>query len=129
MNNKQFMHQALTEVLGTEIGSLDVVKKYFSEDYVQVVNGKKIDFNEFVTHLEVLKDATKSISITIKSIAEGDGCVHTQHIAQAVKKNGSKSEFEVFANFQLENGKILRCEELTRMISGDVSDDDLGSRT
>lgn len=129
MNNKQFIHQALTEVLGTEIGSLDVVKKYFSEDYEQVVNGKTIDFNEFIAHLKVLKNATESISITIKSIAEGDSCVHTQHVAQAVKKNGSKSKFEVFANFQLENGKILRCEELTRMISGDESDHDLGSRT
>lgn len=129
MNNAQLVRQALDAVLGEEIGSLEVTKKYFSEEYIQVVDGKQIDFNQFFAHLQVLEQATQSITITIKSIAEGDGCVHTQHLAKAIKNDGSISEFEVFACFQIKNGKIVRCEELTRMIKGHDADTDLGSRT
>lgn len=129
MNNTQLVKNALNAVLGENIGSLTTVQQYFSEQYVQVVDGIKIDFNEFVKHLQALKNATRSITITIKSIAEGDGCVHTQHLAKAIKIDGSTSEFEVFACFHLEGGKIIRCEEITRMIKGNDVDADLGSRT
>ena len=129
MNKMMLVKQALTTVLGKDIGNLAIVKKYFSPDYIQIVDGKQIDFEEFYEHLKVLKAATKSITVTIKSIAEGDNCVHTQHIARAIKNDGSVSEFEVFACFQIEDGKIIRCEEMTRMIKGSNTDEDLGSRT
>lgn len=129
MSNKQLVKQALAAVLGNDIGSLSVIEQFFSKEYIQIVDGKKIDFDEFVTHLQVLKEATQSISVTIKSIAEGEGCVHTHHIAKAIKHDNSVSEFEVFACFNIANGKIVRCEELTRMIQGTKSDNNLGSRT
>jgi hypothetical protein len=44
------------------------------------------------------------------------------------KSSGDKSEFEVFARFTLAAGKIIRCEELTRMVSGTADDRDPGSR-
>lgn len=129
MNKMVFVEQALKAVLGKQIGDLEVIKQFFSSNYVQIVDGKQIDFAEFCAHMQVLKEATDSISIEIKSIAEGDHCVHTQHIAKAVKKEGTVSEFEVFACFHLKDGKIIRCEELTRMLSGPQHDNDLGSRT
>ncbi|EMF0916285.1 MULTISPECIES: nuclear transport factor 2 family protein [Providencia] len=128
MNKIKFVEQALTDVLGKEIGSEEVIEQYFSPNYIQIVDGKKINYEEFVAHLKVLKEATNNISITIKSIAEGQDCVHTQHIAHAEKKSGDVSEFEVFACFHLSEGKIVRCEELTRMIAGEKADGDLGSR-
>ncbi|EJD6401783.1 nuclear transport factor 2 family protein [Providencia rettgeri] len=129
MNNMQLVKQALNAVLGEDIGSRSVAQKYFSDEYIQIVDGKKINFNEFIAHLQALKQATQSITITIKSIAEGENCVHTQHLAKAIKKDGSVSEFEVFACFQIANNKIIRCEELTRMLKGAGADQDLGSRT
>lgn len=129
MNNTQLVKNALNAVLGEKIGSLPTIQQYFSEQYVQIVDGKKIEFNEFVEHLQALKNVTRSITITIKSIAEGEGCVHTQHLAKAIKTDGSISEFEVFACFHLVNEKIVRCEELTRMVKGNGDDADLGSRT
>lgn len=129
MGNIQLVKQALDSVLGKQIGSIPVIEQFFSRNYIQVVDGKKIDFDEFVAHMKVLREATESITITIKSIAEGDSCVHTQHFAKALKKDGSCSEYEVFACFTILDNKIVRCEELTRMIQGGKSDRDLGSRT
>lgn len=129
MGNRQLVRQALDSVLGKQIGSIPVIEQFFSRNYIQVVDGKEIDFDEFVAHMKVLKEATESITITIKSIAEGDHSVHTQHFAKALKKDGSYSEYEVFACFTILDNKIVRCEELTRMIQGGKSDRDLGSRT
>ncbi|HGV3502217.1 nuclear transport factor 2 family protein [Providencia rettgeri] len=129
MGKIQLVKQALDSVLGTQIGSLSVIEQFFSRDYIQIVDGKEIGFDEFVAHMKVLEEATESITITIKSIAEGDNCVHTQHIAKAMKKDGSYSEYEVFACFTILDNKIVRCEELTRMTQGNKHDSDLGSRT
>ncbi|MEX6226024.1 nuclear transport factor 2 family protein [Providencia hangzhouensis] len=128
MNNMQLVKQALNAVLGEDIGSRPVAQKYFSDEYIQIVDGKKINFNEFIAHLQALKQATQSITITIKSIAEGENCVHTQHLAKAIKKDGSVSEFEVFACFQIANNKIIRCDQ-QQMLKSAGADQDLGSRT
>lgn len=129
MNSMQLVKLALDSVLGAQIGNLSVIEQFFSRSYVQIVDGKKIDFDGFVKHMQVLKEATESINITIKSIAQEGYRVHTQHYAKAIKKDGSCSEYEVFACFSLSDGKIVRCEELTRMIQGANSDHNLGSRT
>ncbi len=31
------------------------IEKYFSEDYIQYVNGKKLTFNEFVKHVYITR--------------------------------------------------------------------------
>ncbi len=129
MNKIEFVTRALTDVLGEHIGDESLVEQYFSRDYVQVVNGQTIEFPAFLAHLNALKMATRSITIEIKSIAEGGSCVHTQHIAKAEKVSGEHAAFEVFACFRLADGKIVRCEEVTRQLTGDESDNDLGSRT
>ncbi|OBU01982.1 hypothetical protein [Morganella psychrotolerans] len=128
MKNAEFVTRALTDVLGKHIGDEVLVDTYFSRKYVQVVNGQTIQFPEFLAHLNALKMATRSIVIEIKSIAQGEQCVHTQHIAKAEKITGELVAFEVFACFHLADGKIIRCEEVTRQLSGDESDSDLGSR-
>lgn len=128
MSNITFIKNALNNVLGKDLGNVEIIEQYFSPDYIQVVDGKEIDYSGFVAHLAALKAAVDTITITFKSIAEGENCIHTQHIAHAEKKNGDISEFEVFACFSLSNGKIIRCEELTRMLVGKKQDSDLGSR-
>nr|WP_275070136.1 hypothetical protein [Providencia sp. G1(2023)] len=41
MNNMQLVKQALNAVLGEDIGSRSVAQKYFSDEYIQIVDGKK----------------------------------------------------------------------------------------
>ncbi|MDE5306723.1 hypothetical protein PY546_08835 [Providencia stuartii] len=41
MNKIKFVEQALTDVLGKEIGSVEVIEQYFSPNYIQIVDGKK----------------------------------------------------------------------------------------
>ncbi|PHM24782.1 hypothetical protein [Xenorhabdus budapestensis] len=104
------------------------IEEYFSKNYIQVVNGNELNFNDFVSHINLLKETLISVNVNILSIAEKENNVHTHHIVKAIKKDGEHIEFEVFTRFLINESKIIRCYELTRKISGGEQDDDLGFR-
>ncbi|WP_446471190.1 nuclear transport factor 2 family protein [Xenorhabdus stockiae] len=119
---------ALKYMLETDNVTTSDIESYFSHDYIQVANGNELLFDDFVSHINVLKEALISTNINILSVAENGNNVHTHHRVKVVKKDGTNAEFEVFARFQLSEGKITHCYELTRKIIGDEQDDDLGYR-
>ncbi|CDG22056.1 conserved protein of unknown function [Xenorhabdus poinarii G6] len=129
MNNpSKIVIDALEEMISTRSHDESKIALYFDQSYEQVVNGECLDYRSFIQHIAVLKEHISRIELSIlKIVSEGD-TVFTHHTANVVKPDGTESQFEVFARFTLCAGKIVRCEELTRMISGASSDRDLGSR-
>jgi hypothetical protein len=105
-----------------------IIKRYFSKDYVQQVDGKTLHFSEFIKHIKVVKEAITSMSVTFDTIAQDNDIVFTNHRVRATTKEGSTGEVHVIAEFHIQNGQINYCNELTRQISGDPKDGDLGSR-
>lgn len=104
------------------------IARYFDPVYQQTADGHQLGYRDFVKHMATLKSLTTMINITVKTvIAEGD-TVFTHHVVDVAKRQGEKSEFEVFAKFTLSAGKIIRCEELTRMITGDTTDRDFATK-
>ena len=104
------------------------IAAFFDPDYQQIVDGKQLDYNEFVKHMALIKQHTQRMDVSIKSVAAENNTVFTHHYVDVESAQGEKSTFEVFACFTLSSGKITRCEELTRMIMGAPADRDLGSR-
>lgn len=120
--------QALSRVLTEPALDETLLKRFFSERYTQIVNGESLDYKGFVAHIRLLKKITKCLELTlISSAAEGTN-VHTHHTVRAIKNDGTESEFEVFAHFEVEDGRITSCRELTHQIAGAAHDKDLGSR-
>ncbi|MDC9582281.1 nuclear transport factor 2 family protein [Xenorhabdus sp. PR6a] len=107
---------------------ISTIEKFFAKDYFQIVNGNKISFNDFVSHVNLLKKSLTNVNVTILSVAENGENVHTHHQVKANKEDGSTIEFEVFSRFLVSENKIKCCQELTRKITGNEEDDDLGSR-
>ncbi|PHM36435.1 nuclear transport factor 2 family protein [Xenorhabdus innexi] len=128
MSGSAIVVNALKYMLESSSVTTADIEAYFSNDYIQVVNGNELLFHHFVSHIQVLKDTLINANIDILSIAENGNNVHTHHRVKVTKKDGANAEFEVFARFILSEGKITHCYELTRKISGDEQDDDLGSR-
>lgn len=125
---RQTVIEALQEIICCPQHDESKIAQFFDSGYLQKVDGKSIDYSGFVKHMAILKSHTRQIRLLIKAIvAEGD-TVFTQHCVTAENSQGRWSEFEVFARFTLSDGKIYRCEELTRMIHGVSEDKDLGSR-
>jgi hypothetical protein len=127
-NLSQIVTDALQAVISHPGHDEKKIAHYFSPDYQQIVDGHHLDYAQFVQHLAVLKSHTRQMEVNVKALATEEDTVFTHHSVAVEKSSGDKSEFEVFARFTLAAGKIIRCEELTRMVSGTADDRDLGSR-
>ena len=126
--NKQIIKNMLHDVIENPELNESLIRSYFSEDYIQQVDGKTLDFNDFFLHMSALKKSTKELSLTIESIAAEDDVVFTRHFVSGTTVDNKKGKSMVIAEFRIRNGKIYYCNELTHMSKGDESMRDLGSR-
>jgi hypothetical protein len=102
--------------------------RYHTKDYIQHVDGKVLNYDEYVAHREALKKTVKSAKIFFNDmIIEGNKVV-TRHTAYVTKKDNKKIELQVIAIFEIKDGKIVKCDELTHLIKGERADRDIGSR-
>ena len=127
-NNKRTVTEALRVLITDPKHDERNIGAYFAPEYQQWVDGKQLDYSRFVEHMETIKRHTKQMHLSIKSAVAENDTVFTHHVVSVEKNLNEKCEFEVFARFTLAAGKIIRCEELTRMVSGIAGDSDLGSR-
>src|SRR5271168_2133816 len=104
------------------------LSRYFAPNYVQDVDGKRLDFNGFIDHARTLKATLRRGHATIeKLIVDGDTIADT-HIIDAEKTNGDSIRVKVTAFLTARDGKIVRVDELTHLLHGAEEDSDLGSR-
>lgn len=125
----QIVVDTLQTVVSSPVHDESKIATFFDPGYHQVVDGNHMDYPDFIKHMAVLKSLTKQMRVVIKSVVcEGD-TVFTHHVVKVEKNQGERSEFEVLARFTISSfGRIIRCEELTRMTSGVSDDRNLGSR-
>lgn len=120
------------EIFKNTIENMDATEEtyaqYFSQDYVQHVDGKTLNYTDFVAHMKAQKNVIKSAKVTFKHIITEGDTVATVHIVNGIKKDGSIIEAQVNALFKIKNKKVVLCDELTHLIKGEKSDRDLGSR-
>lgn len=127
MTETQRVVQALHAIICNPTHDDAVIRAFFSPNYQQNVDGKQLDFAGFIGHMAELKQLTERIELTILAIAGEDGNVLTHHRVMVSKSTGAHAEIEVFAHFTLQDGLIIRCEELTRLVTGAAEDRSLGS--
>ncbi|BET95891.1 nuclear transport factor 2 family protein [Xenorhabdus taiwanensis] len=129
MSYSNVVVNALKYILESDDLDTFIIEKFFSKNYFQVVNGNKISFSDFVSHINLLKKSLTNLKVTILSVADNGDNVHTHHMIKASKMDGSIIEFEVFSHFSVSKNKINCCYELTRKIIGNEEDNDLGFRS
>ena len=126
--SKEFIQEVFRNVIENRNANEEIYSQYFSPNYTQYVDGKILNYTDFVSHMTAQKTVIASAKVNFKYIiSEGDK-IATVHTVEAVKHNGNLIEAQVNALFQIENRKILSCDELTHLIKGEKSDRDLGSR-
>lgn len=125
---EQRIEQALRVMINTDQFQIERISDYFSEHYVQTVNGECLSYDEFISHMKLLHAAVKKMHVDIVTIASKDNKVMTHHHVYLEKENHIHNHFEVFAEFLFEDNKIVACRELTCMIKGEAGDADLGLR-
>jgi hypothetical protein len=102
--------------------------RYHTKDYIQHVDGKVLNFEQYVVHRKALQKTVKSVQVVFHDMIVSGNKVVTRHTAHAKKNDGKQIELQVIAIFEVRDGKIASCHELTHLLKGEKSDRDLGSR-
>jgi predicted SnoaL-like aldol condensation-catalyzing enzyme len=127
MENKTFIREGFKTIFGSSDFNEDFIRGMVDSSYIQHVDGKTLGFEEFIQHLRVLKERTKSIEIDFKTLIEEERIVFSNHVVTATMKDDTKTVLHVIAEFRVKNGKMYYCDELTLLIDGDSYNSDLGS--
>jgi predicted SnoaL-like aldol condensation-catalyzing enzyme len=126
--NKSLVERAFQDVFASDAFDEVAIARYFSPRYVQKTDGRALDFPGFVAHVRELKCTVKNVKITFeRMVAEGANVVSI-HRADAEKIGGGGISIRIFALFVIDEGKIVLCDELTRLEEGAAEDRDLVSR-
>lgn len=126
-NNRRIVLEALA-IISEPAHSPERIARWFAPDYQQQVDGNVLDYAQFLIHMAALKTLTRRMTIDVKAIADSGETVLTHHQVSVTKQDGQTSLIEVLAHFQCRKGRIVRCDELTRLLTGDPADADLGQR-
>ncbi len=98
--------------------NIEKVETYFSPEYQQVTDGKVSSLDEFKKHLSTLKVMTKQLEIPafhdmLFDEETQQGCFrYTVHVELVQQE--TRGLIDVMALFTLLDGRIIRCDELTR---------------
>lgn len=124
---KHFIQKVFSEVLENPAFDELLIEKYFSKDYVQLVDRQQLNYENFVLHIKKLKEKVTEQKIEFISHAENDNIIFTNHVVKSQLKDGSFVCHKVLAEFTIQNSKIIRCDELTVLLEGSQSEKNLGS--
>ncbi|MDP1724618.1 MAG: nuclear transport factor 2 family protein [Alphaproteobacteria bacterium] len=95
---------------------------------MQIADEKTLNYTQGLEHVKTLKRDYKSIKIVFHEIIEEGNKVATRHTGHVIKGDDSEVEVDVMAIFEIKDGKIIGCRELTRLVKGSKADEDIGSR-
>lgn len=123
------IREMFQNIIENNVYNEQMIYKYFSPDYEQIVDDKYLKIEEFIMHIKKLKEVVETAEVSIINFATKDNSIFTKHIVKTVLKDGSKHTHKVFAEFIINDNKIIRCEELTLLLAGSEAAKRLGSMT
>lgn len=128
-SNKLLIQQMFRDVLEMDSSDERVIDRYFSPAYVQRVDGKTLDFAAFRDHIRELKKILTNLRFTIEHMVAEGGKVMEIHRVEGERRAGGTFAVRLFSLWVIEDGKIVLCDEVSRVEQGAPEDRDLGSRT
>jgi DNA-binding transcriptional MocR family regulator len=118
---EKLVREMLHQIIENKVYDEQLITTYFSPQYVQVVNDTVLDFEGFKKHIKKLKEVVHTIRLEILQTGEGKDCVFTKHKVEVLLNDQSTHTYKVMAEFLFQEGKIIRCEELTYLVEGEAS--------
>ncbi|KAG5760078.1 hypothetical protein H9Q72_011805 [Fusarium xylarioides] len=100
----------------------------FTQDYKSLVDGKCIDFPEFVEHIQHLRQVTTAIKVQVTHFLREGNQLAERHFVTAEFSNKPPSKYEVFLFATVdESGRIKGLVETLRQTDGLEEHKNLGS--
>ena len=127
MNYIELFKKIMADIIESSEAGEAIISKYFSKNYSQQVDGKKIDYHGFVRHMAAQKQLIKSAKVEFIQVIAQDNIISTIHEVTVTKRNGSQSLIKVIGHMIFEADKTTEVDELTHVIHGNDEDKNLGS--
>ena len=107
---------------------LTAVEKHIAPYFIQMVDGVVLDYDAFVEHMRKQKELVASASVEFLAIVEEGNTLFSNHVVTVHKRDNSVIQVKVIAQFVFEGDRLVRCDELTRLLSENPEDHIFGSR-
>lgn len=128
MDYKKRFQECLSDVICNPNFDIKLIAEYFAPNYIQHVDGKTLNYDQFVAHIEHLKQAVIRCSIDFELLEQHGNSIHSVHIVRIVKNDSSKARIRVQGQFVFENNKLVLTEENTELLEGHKENASLGWR-
>mgnify|MGYP000860604167 CR=1 FL=1 len=129
MSKKNIIRRVFRDIVGSGKVDETEIRRLFADGYVQKVDGKTLDLDGFIAHMHAQKQHIAEAETRFLALAEDGDTVFSNHIVSAKKADGSRITVQVLAQFDFDgDGRIILCDELTRLLEGGREDADIGSR-
>jgi hypothetical protein len=121
--------QALSDLLlDQSLPLAEAVNRHFHENYRQRTNGVWDDRESFVAHISHLRDVIESGTIDVLDAVVNGRQYSDRHVVHLTKRDGTTVSQEVYLFGDLaQDGRFLRAEEVTMMLTGTEEDRALGN--
>lgn len=125
---KRLLEAAFQEFISTGIFPAE---RYMAPEYEQWSDGEKFDYTAFVQYMQALSTRMKQgysfDHFTVdETVTEGNTFVSRHHLSGKTPLN-QPFTLLVLAIFEIQDGKFVRCWELSRMEGGSEVDQSLAS--
>lgn len=114
---KQFVIDAVHYALETRDPNMDY-GKYVSQDFINTIDDKRFNFEQWVQHIKNIKAVVKSMTPTFDCLISDGRNVFASYHVKSIKNDGEEIFVKDLGHFVIENAKIIYCDELTKMLKG-----------
>lgn len=122
---KEWIKEALH--YGFNMSTTDYTR-YMSENYLEHIDGKTFNFEQWLHHMTGIKKLMKSYELRFNEIVVEGENIAASYDVQATKINGEKLVIRVIAIFKIKDGKMVYCDELTHLLEGSDLDKHLSDK-
>jgi len=111
LQGRKFVENVLTEVW--QHFDIERIKDYYAETVQGEINGEVINLQDIYNNAEYHQNYTRSLSSEIAEVVSHGQQIMARAKQTLVTKSGETKVCDVFVNYQLVDGKVVRLYALT----------------
>jgi hypothetical protein len=96
----------------------ETLSRYFSPACIQEVDGERMDYGQFLDHARAIKRSIRSARVTFEGLIVQGSTIADIHIVESESTDGASRRLKVIAFNTVDQGRIVRVNELTRVLQG-----------
>lgn len=117
----------LTDILNRLFTGDIAAETLFSTDYQQCSDGNTLNFADFKQHLSHLRQHVSKIQFNVVDLCLHEDRLGERHFVTITHQDQTESQIEVYMFVRFRDQKIESTHEVTRLITGNITDRELAS--